>query len=358
MASSIPSFLLSRSLSTAQIPRPKLSSSYYEHVNIATVDTPTQALRSEILIGFEPTPPHSLVTLSTPTMTASHNTRPACEIGLWDFHPRRTVKLTRRLKVGEGADHLPVAIAATAFCQVRQAYYQVLYRTTRNYSEGCIEVRCLPLQEDKKAWSVWESVTEEDGVFGGINWSMATPSNGFIVIATASRVYFFFMDDENTRSHDIPISMEWWSTGNRCLIFEVDYFLQQSGPLRGLRNVMYATRVLDSDQGGNSISVQTVIVHKTLLQICTLKMSPRDWMACLSGHSKPHQIYLVNFIPLEARVPYLSFSLGCVIGVRSDVSVKGTSTITVFQPWRPRAQMTLPELVWEYGGIIIDCWNT
>jgi len=359
MASSIASYLLSRSTSTTQIPRPKpSSSSYYEHVNIATVDTPTQALRSEILIGFEPTAPHSLVTLSVPGMTASNNTGPACEIGLWDFHPRRRVNLTRRLKVGEGADHLPVAIAATAFCQVRQAYYQVLYRTTRNGGEGCIEVRCLPLHKDKKTWSVCESVTEEDGIFGGINWRMATPSNGFIVIATASRVYFFLMDDENPQLGDITVSREWWSTGNRCLIFEVDYFLQQTGPLRGFRNVTYATCVLDSAEGGTSISVQTISIHKTFTRRFTLKMSPRDWIARLISHSKPDHKYFVNGLPLEERVPHMSCSLGYIIGVRSDVSIKGASTVTIFQPWRPHAQRTLPELVWEYGGIIIDCWDT
>src|SRR5436190_21930074 len=109
MPPSTPSFILTRSLSSTRIPRPLQSESSFEHINISTIDTPTYSLRSEILIGFHPIHPHSLITLSRPNKSATQLDVPGdCELGLWEFHPCCPVRLSHRLRVAEQPDYLPV----------------------------------------------------------------------------------------------------------------------------------------------------------------------------------------------------------------------------------------------------------
>ena len=160
------SFIRTRSLSSTRIPHPPLLQSSFEHINISTIDTPTHSLRAEILIGFQPTHPHYLITLSRSDKSPAQ-TSGDCEVGLWEFHPDCPVRLSHRLKVAEQPDYLPVAVASTCFSSQLEYYYQVLYRSAGSDGEGCIEVRCIPLRDTEKSWNVWESVTEEDGIVRG-----------------------------------------------------------------------------------------------------------------------------------------------------------------------------------------------
>jgi hypothetical protein len=366
MSPSIPSFLLSRSLSTAPTPRP-VAPSPYEHINIGSVDTPTHALRSEILIGFQPIAPHPLVTLSKPTSTSSPSSiESACEIGLWDFQPGRAVKLIQRLRVADGSEYLPVVIAWTGFCQVREAYYQVLYRGSWNVGEGCIEVRCLPLHPGKAvgAWSVSQSVTEEDSVSKGTSWSLASSTTmhcGFIVVGTGSRVYFFFMEEHEPIAEVEGERYEWWTVDDRCIIFEVDLFMQQTG-LRDFHNVEYATKVLGSEDGGKSISLHILIVNKRGLQIFKLRIFPEDLRVDVTEVSKPKTVDgRLGMKEWNAAKAMSSYALGLRLGMScpNDRGKEYTpDTFTVFHPYvHGTERCTVDKLVWQYGGIVVHCWD-
>ena len=142
-------------------------------------------------------------------------------MGLWEFHPGCPLRLSQRLRVAEQPDYLPVSVASTCFSSQIESYYQALYRSAGDDGEGCIEVRCLSPQSPAKSWSVWESVTEEDGLLGGICWNLMD-MGGYCAIATASRVYFFTDSVEYGETNG-----EYWTCGRRCLIFEVDVYLQR-----------------------------------------------------------------------------------------------------------------------------------
>jgi hypothetical protein len=255
MPQSTSSYIRSRSLSSSRIPRPNPHQAFFEHVKVSSVDTPNHSLRSEILLGFQPTDPHFLVTLSRSNESEDESesiheleSEKYCELRLWDFHPGRPVRLTRRLKVDDQPDYLPVAVVSTCFSVPEETYYQVLYRSAVGYGEGCIEVRCLPLDTTQKSWNVWESVTEEDGLLGGICWNLMSTDQGYITVATASRVYFFMKTTDHGESEK-----KYWTRGRRCLIFEVDEFLKQLKLPD--QNGQYATRLLPSIDKTTSIFV-------------------------------------------------------------------------------------------------------
>ena len=357
------SFLLTRSLSSTRTPHPPISShhsttTFFEHINISTIDTPTRSLRSEIVIGFHPSHPHSLLTLSRPTQEGGD-----CEIGEWEFYPGCCVKLLRRLKVEEQPDYLPVAVASTCFSHVNdeERYYQVIYRSAGGDAEGCIEVRCIYLENMTKSWNVWESVTEEDGSLGGICWNLMNKERGgeggYMTVATASRVYFF---TENLKNGDL--GMEYWTYGRRCLIFEVDVFLQRHYPsTQGQQmETRYATRIIHSPSTNNTISILVFVSQKSQLQSFKLEISPgertvkvcakRDIVKWKSG----------------ARGALLAWSMGrkvmtshCCEDECGEINIADDGGMSVFKTWFARGEKrSLKELVWEYGGIILDCWDT
>src|SRR2546430_3979399 len=105
------SYLLSRSLDAHSATIRPFSLATLEHINISAIDTPTQSLRHEIIIGFLPCHPYSLITLSRPEKS-SHR---GCGLRLWEFHPQIRVKLLRRFVVDEEPEYLPVAVASTCF---------------------------------------------------------------------------------------------------------------------------------------------------------------------------------------------------------------------------------------------------
>src|SRR5579871_3545257 len=114
------------------------------------------------------------------------------------------------------SDYLPITVASTA--TVKEKVYQGIYRSASDDGEGCIEIRGMDLSSEER-WNVWESVTEEDGLFGGICWGLL--ERGYISVATASRVYFFH-EDRGEREY----REDYWTRGKKCLIFEVDVFLE------------------------------------------------------------------------------------------------------------------------------------
>lgn len=357
MPSPLSSFLLNRSLHPSPPTRP-IRATAYQHINIATLDTPTHDLRNEILIGFQPGPPHFLATLSRPTAATA-----TCDIRLWEFHPQRKVRLARRLCVEEdGAGYLPVAIAGTGYCAVREAYYQVLYRTRGTGGEACIEVRCLPLEPEKVGWTVWESVTEEDNVFGGVDWSLTGHSpdgrTGSLVVASATRVYFFCMDDSDCLEN-IGAGKGWWTLGHRCVIFEIDVFLEQARLRKDLVNVVYDTRLLPSREIGKTICIAVRIVDKRSYQEFKVNLNPRERDAEISSVGG-----LVALAPgKDAKMIKTLLNPfhegGCALPQGRTVLDNVPETFTVFQEWCPGGERgSIQELVWEYGGIVIDGWDT
>jgi hypothetical protein len=357
MPSPLSSFLLNRSLHPSTPTRPTRANAY-QHINITTLDTPTHDLRNEILIGFQPGPPHFLVTLSRPTDDTA-----GCEIGLWEFHPLRRVKLARRLRVEEdGAGYLPVALVGTGYCVVRDAYYQLLYRTGGSGGEACIEVRCLPLEPGKGGWTVWESVTEEDNVFGGMDWSLTSGSPdgkaGNLVVASATRVYFFCMDDEECLEN-IGGEKGCWTRGNCCIIFEVDVFLEQARIRKNFVNVVYDTRLLPSQENGISICLVVGIVDKRSYQRFKLNVNPRERKTEISSVGEPMALG-PNMDAKMVRTLLNPFhGGGCALAQGRSLLNNVTETFTVFQEWYPGGERgSVRELVWEYGGIVIDGWDT
>ena len=355
MPPSTPSFLLSRSLLSNHVSHPVPSSSTFEHVNISCVDTLTHSLRSEILIGFAHQHPHSLLTLSRP-QKSDHDlstTSSACELGVWEFHPQRRVKLLRRLAVTEQPDYLPVAVAATAFSVSKEKYFQVIYRCAMDDGEGCIEVRCLPIDNSIPKWSVWESVTEEDGLSGGVCWNLWGTNGecGSITVAMASRVYFFTEDPPGL---DIQEQEEYWTFGRKCLIFEVDVFLQRYGSTT--QSTRYATRLIHSSS--RTISILVFASQKSQLQSLKLEISP--------GERK------VTVCAKTERVQWKSGPKGALIAWSMGRKLmtahccedecaesRDEAQISVFKTWFARGEKrSLDHLVWEYGGVIVDCWGT
>jgi hypothetical protein len=256
------------------------------------------------------------------------------------------VELTRCLDVDDQPDYLPIAVASTCFEQRRETFHQVIYRAATDEGEGCIEVRNLPLQGPKK-WSVWESVTEEDGILGGICWNLL--SGGYITVATASRVYFF---TEETISHQGTEG--YWSCGKQSLILEVDIFLQ---PLLGDRDTRFATRLLKSDDD-KTVSILVFASQKTQLQSFKLNISPSERRVKVCAKTE--------FVSWKsgARGALLAWSMGkkqmtahCCEDECGEKREKGL--VSVFKTWFARGEKrSLKELVWEYGGVIVDCWNT
>jgi len=352
MPPSIPSFLRFRSLLLTQTPRPNLPESSYEHVNIATIDTPTHSLRSEVLIGFTPVHPHSLVTLSRPAKsddTEPHSrtaTAADTEIGLWYFHPGRPVRLLRRLKVEETPDYLPVAVVSTCFSLVNETYYQFIYRSATDDGEGCIEVRCLPLTG--KSWSVFESVTEEDGLLGGVCWNLLSIKGmGYVTIATASRLYFF---TEDTGWADVK--QEYWTGGTKCLIFEVDIYLQQMGYGAMTR---YATRLVSSND--KTISILVFVSQKSQLQSFRLEVCPRSQRIRVCVKTE-----IVQW-KAGARAALLAWSMRqkmMLAHVCEDEcgEKRQDGRLSILKTWFAREKASLKGLLWEYGGIIVDSWNS
>ena len=339
------SFIHARSLSSNRIPHPPLLESSFEHVNISTIDTPTHSLRAEILIGFHPIHPHSLITLSRPNKSPAQ-TPGDCELGLWEFHPGCPVRLSRRLNVAEQPDYLPVAVASTCFSSKTESYYQVLYRSAGVDGEGCIEVRCIPLHDTEKSWSVWESVTEEDGLLGGICWNLMD-ERGYCIVTTASRVYFF---TEDTDFGDMK--EQYWTCGRRCLIFEVDIFLQQFVPV-GI-TTRYATRVIQSND--KSISILVFLSQKSQLQSFKLEINPGQRV--IKVCAKTDMVQWKSGAKGALIAWTMSRKLMTAHCCEDECVGKCTDgRVTVFKTWFAREKRSLKHLVWEYGGVIVDCWN-
>jgi hypothetical protein len=354
MPSPLSSFLLDRSLRRSPPSRPTRATAF-QHINIATLDTPTHDLRNEILIGFQPGPPHFLVTLSRPTEDTT-----ACQIGLWEFYPLRRVKLARRLRIeDDGAGYLPVAIAGTGYCAFREAYYQVLYRTRGTGGEACIEVRCLPLESGKAGWSVWESVTEEDNVFGGVDWSLTGHSpDGCLVIASATRLYFFSMDDDDC-VESFGGEGGWWTRGNRCIIFEIDVFLEHARIRKDFGNFIYDTRLLPSQENGISICIAVGIIDKRSYQRFKLNVNPRERNAEISSVGVPMALAPGKDAKMVQRLLNPFQDGQCASGQGRSVQENVPETFTLFQEWCPGGEQgSVREMVWEYGGIVIDGWDT
>src|SRR5277367_4069146 len=356
MPPSTPSFLLSRSLSSNHVSHPVPSPSTFEHINISSVDTPTHSLRSEILIGFGPLFPYSLLTLSRP-QKSDHDlstTNSACELGIWEFHPQRQVALLRRLGVREQPDYLPVAVAATGFSVARERYFQVIYRCATDDGEGCIEVRCLPVDNSVSKWSVWESVTEEDGLLGGICWNLLGANCGgcgYITVAMASRVYFF---TEDVLGRDGKQEEEHWTFGRKCLIFEVDVFLQRQ--VSTTQPTRYATRLIHSSSSP-TISVLVFTSQKSQLQSFKLEISPADRKVVVCAKTE-----LVQW-KSGARGALIAWSMGRKLMTAhccedECAESRDETRISVFKTWFARGdKRSLKQLVWEYGGVIVDCWD-
>jgi hypothetical protein len=229
---------------------------------------------------------------------------------------------------------------------LNETYFQVLYRSARGHGEGCIEVRCLPLTNIQKGWSVWESVTEEDGLLGGICWSLMD-KEGYVTVATASRVYFF---TENMKSNDM--TNEYWNGGRRCLIFEVDVFLQRH--FQG-QTTRYATRLIHSDN--KTISILVFVSQKSQLQSFKLEISPQEQKVKICGKTETVQW------KSGAGGALLAWSMNRKYMIshccEDECGEKlGDGRISAFKTWFAREKRSLKHLVWEYGGVILDCWDT
>lgn len=263
------------------------------------------------------------------------------------------MRLLQRLAVAEQPDYLPVAVAATGFCGVTGRYFQVIYRSATDEGEGCIEVRCLPVEGAVGRWSVWESVTEEDGLLGGVCWNLLGGNRrggGYIAAAMASRVYFF---TEDALERDAG-KEDYWTFGRKCLIFEVDVFLQRqfstTVPTR------YATRIIHSPS--RTISVLVFASQKSLLQSFKLEISPakRDVTVC----AKTEMVQWKS----GSRGALLAWSMGRKLMTAhccedECAETRDEAQISVFKTWFARGEKrSLKHLVWEYGGVIVDCWDT
>jgi len=354
MPPSTPSFLRSRSLSSSSLIRPVHPSPSYEHINISSIDTPTHSLRSEVLIGFHPIDPHYLITLSRSaqaqdTIAYRPDSQGECEIGLWQFHPKRKVRLQTRLKVEEQPDYLPIAVCSTSLSTTQNTYYQIIYRASSEDGEGCIEIRSLPLEKltTKMPWNLWESVTEEDGLLGGICWSLL--GSGYLTVATASRVYFF----SSTTMEKRDVKEECWTCGRNCLIFEVDVYLQKTVVGQPMR---FATRLLNSIDG--KMSVLVFASQKTELQSFKLEIDMNNLSVKVCAKTDAVQW------KSGARGALLAWSMGrklmtghCCEDECGELLDEGR--ISVFKTWCARGdKRSLKQLVWDYGCVVIDCWDT
>jgi len=355
MPPSTSSFLRSRSLSSSSILiRPVPPPPSYEHINISSIDTPTHSLRSEVLIGFHPIDPHYLISLSRSarlqdTIVYRPGSQGECEIGLWEFHPKCKVRLVRRLKVEEQPDYLPIAVCSTSLSTVQETYYQIIYRASSEDGEGCIEIRSLHLENStsEPSWNLWESVTEEDGILGGICWSLL--GAGYLTVATASRVYFF----SSTTMGKQDIKEECWTCGRNCLIFEVDVYLQKAFVGHTMR---FTTRLLNSIDG--KMSVLVFASERTELQSFKLEIDVKDLSVKLRAKTD-----IVQW-KSGARGALLAWSMGrklmtghCCEDECGELLDKGR--ISVFKTWFARGdKRSLKQLVWDYGGVVIDCWDT
>lgn len=246
----------------------------------------------------------------------------------------------------EQPDYLPVAVASTCFDHRKEVFHQVIYRAAADDGEGCIEIRHLPLS-GSEPWSVWESVTEEDGILGGMCWNLL--KGGYITVATASRVYFF---TEGRIPEDLKEGN--WTCGKRCLIFEVDLFLHS---ILGGRETRFATRLLKADND-KTVSILVFASQKTQLQSFKLEISPHEQKVKLCAKTE-----IVSW-KSGARGALLAWSMGrkvmmahCCEDECGDTRDNGMTSI--FKTWFARGEKrSLRELVWEYGGIIVDCWDT
>jgi hypothetical protein len=254
---------------------------------------------------------------------------------------------------GEGAEYLPVAVAATG--EVGGVYFQVLYRCATDEGEGCIEVRGLRVEG---GWNVWESVTEEDGLLGGICWNLMGQGRGrggYISVAMASRVYFFVAGEGDGR-RDGMTEQEEWTFGRRCLIFEVDVFLQRHVfPMTGY-STRYATRVIHSSS--QTISVLVFVSQKTQLQSFKLEISPGERKVDVCAKTEMAQW------KSGAKGALIAWSMGRKLMTAHCCEDECAETrderqMSVFKTWFVRGEKrSLKHLIWEYGGVIVDCWDS
>jgi hypothetical protein len=250
------------------------------------------------------------------------------------------VRLLARLEVGEQPDYLPVAVASTCFAVPQERYNQAIYRAAAVGGEGCIEIRCLPVN-GLKGWSTWESVTEEDGLLGGICWSLLT--SGYITIAMVSRIYFFSGD-----AHLGEMKAVHWTTGRKCLIFEVDVYLERFLPAQ----TQYATRLLSSDE--KTASILVFASQKSRLQSFKLELCPSEQRVRLCAKTE-----LVEW-KLGARSALLAWSMSrkLMTGHCCEDECEKRDEIPVLKTWFARGEkQSLKHLVWEYGGVVVDYWD-
>jgi hypothetical protein len=209
---------------------------------------------------------------------------------------------------------------------------------------------------------VWESVTEEDNVSGGVDWSLMSPSpDGKAensVVASATWVYWFCMDEEECLKN-IRRELRWWTPGNRCIIFEVDVFLEQARIRKDLDNVIYDTRFLPSQENGISICIVVGIVDKCSYQRFKLNVNPQEHKAEISSVGKPMALG-PSMDAKMVRMLLNPFHDGdCTLVQGRSLLDNIPTTFTVFQEWYPGGEQgSVRELVWEYGGIVIDGWDT
>jgi hypothetical protein len=307
----------------------------------------------------------------------------------------------RNFRMDEEPDYLPVAVASCCFVRGEgEQFYQVLYRSAGEDGEACIEVRWVPFVG--KGWNVWECVMEEDGLLGGICFSLL--SRGYITVATASRVYFFTGqeqrqtttgkdDEEDGQEHVVPTKETWWNLGKRCLIFEVDLYLQRHLPSRTTK---YATRIIPSTVAAHlpntrsstpdiscplhSLSIIVFASQKSSVQSFKVEITPSSRDVKITAQTDP-----VNW-KSEAKGALLAWSMGRKLmtghccedecphkktglsrsGYPAEHTGKragakhledGEDGVEVFKSWFARGKGSLKELVWDYGGIVLDSWN-
>jgi len=247
-------------------------------------------------------------------------------------------------------DYLPIMMVSSAYYNGK--LIQGVYRSANDddrsayeYGEGCIEMRCFDVSNEEK-WHVWESVTEEDGLFGGTCFGMVK-SLGLICASTASRVYFFTMEEREWNCKE-----DYWTTGKRCLIFEVDVYL--SRVFRDPPVEKCATRIIGStDKVILMINVFPYLKTDRGNSIFQLRVNP----ITQSVHVRSIVLHRSRNLNVEAK--FLLFSrLGKRMTAHCCEDECRQSDTTVFKTWFARGEKrSLKELVWEYGGVIVDYWD-
>ena len=185
------------------------------------------------------------------------------------------------------------------------------------------------------------------GLFGGICWNLMDEW-GYYAVATASRVYFF------TEAKEFgDMKEEYWTCGRRCLIFEVDLFLQRFVPT-GI-TTRYATRLIHSNN--ENISILVFFSQKSQLQSFKLEIDPRQQVVKVCAKTD-----MVQW-KSGAKGALIAWTMGKKLMTAHCCEdecgeTRDSGRLSVFKTWFAREKRSLKYLVWEYGGVIVDCWDT